>query len=68
MAPQMNEQHWFREVLSLVGSDVELGLSSGGVLSGKITNTMFDSLILEMQGKPRMVRFQDLSYVLPRSA
>ena len=69
MGPQLNEQRWFREVLALVGTDVELGLLTGGtVLTGKIMNASFDSLLLESQGKSRMVRFEDLSYLLPRTA
>lgn len=69
MAAHLNEQRWFREVLALVGREVELGLvSSGAPLSGRVVNTMFDSFILELQGKPRVIRFEDLSYLLPRSA
>ena len=69
MSPKLNEERWFEEVLALAGSEVEVGLkSSGAPVIGKIMNTMFDSFILDHEGRSRVIRFVDISYLLPRAA
>ena len=61
-----NEQNWFEELLRLVGKDIEIGLkTNGSAVVGKVKNTMFDSFILDCKGQTKVVRFQDLSYLLP---
>ena len=63
---EAGDQRWFRDVLKLCGHEVEVGLlSTGAVLRGKITYTMFDSFILESRGTPRVIRFEDLNFLLP---
>ncbi|MCC6952676.1 MAG: hypothetical protein IT290_01020 [Deltaproteobacteria bacterium] len=62
MEPRSN-QEIFENILSLVGSEVEVGLiSTGEQLRGTITNAMFDSFIVHAK-TPRVVRFNDVLFL-----
>lgn len=57
-------QEMFRNVLGLVGREVEVGVASSGErLSGRVANAMFDSFLLDTAGKMRVVRFDDILFL-----
>ena len=58
------EQDLYRKCLSLVGKNIELGISSTGEqLFATITNAMFDSILISINGVNRVVAFRDLAYL-----
>lgn len=62
----IDAQRFYEDILQLQNREVEVLLRGGTRLSGKITNTMFDSFIVEAAGKKSIVRFQDVAELLPR--
>ena len=60
----LSYQEMFEQILSLQGATVEVGISTTGEhCKGRIINTMFDSFLLEVGGKNKVVRFSDLMYL-----
>lgn len=61
---RVGEQEFFRKILSLQGKEVEVSLStSGELLRGRIVNTMFDSFLIEVKGKNRVVAFSEILFL-----
>lgn len=59
-----SQQQMFEQILALQGKRVEVALESRPEkLEGVITNTMFDSFLLESKGKPHVIAFNDLLYL-----
>ncbi len=57
----VHEEKMFKTCLGLVNSDVTIiDGRNGKQLTGKVANSMFDSLLLESQGKVTVVRFCDI--------
>lgn len=57
----VHEAQMFETCLALVNSDVAIvDRRNGKQFAGKVTNTMFDSLLLESQGKNTVIRFCDI--------
>lgn len=62
----VDEQSVFSEMLELVGSEVVIGVNGRSTpLQGKVTYVMFDSVLVEAQGTPHVVRFIDILYISP---
>jgi len=56
----------FRDLISLVGKEIELGLrSSGEKMTGRVCYTMFDSFLLEVKGVKRVIPFADILFLDP---
>lgn len=61
MGMNVNESQMFESCLGLVNSDVVIVDSqTGKQLTGRVLYAMFDSLLLESQGKNIVVRFCDI--------
>lgn len=59
-----SEQAQFRDLLKLVGKEVELSLrTTGEKLRGKIVYDMFDSFLFEANQTRRVIRVTDLLYL-----
>ena len=66
MAEHTSEQELFEGYLKLVGKSVAVGLrSTGEQLRGRISNTMFDSFLLQLSNTSRVIGFRDVLYVEP---
>lgn len=58
----------FRNLISLVGKKIELGLrSTGEKLVGTVVYTMFDSFLIEINGQRRVIPFGDILSLDPIS-
>lgn len=58
------EQTIFRHALTLVGKTVELGINSSGEhLVAEVQNAMFDSMLIDLKGKGRVVAYDDIAYL-----
>ena len=56
----------FRDLISLVGKEVDVGLvSTGEKLRGTVTYTMFDSFLLRVGGEKKVIAFADILYLDP---
>ncbi len=56
----------FRDLISLVGKDVEVALrSTGEKLVGTVGYTMFDSFILRVKEEKKIIPFDDILYLDP---
>ena len=54
----------FHQFLQLTGKPIEVGVASlGKRLKGTVVYAMFDSFLLESNGKRRTIRFDDISYL-----
>lgn len=63
---KISEQRYYREILSLVGTEIELLLRSRPApVRGVIASTNFDSFILETEGGRQLIRFQDIYELVP---
>ncbi len=63
----LDEQRFYRDFLQYVGHKVEIGLlSSGDIVEGLVVSSMFDSALLETAKGRRVIRFQDISYLMPK--
>lgn len=61
-----NAQALFERFLGLVGTNVEIALSNTAKpVRGRITNAMFDSVLVESGGKKFVIRFVDILYLTP---
>ncbi len=66
MSINVNEDQFFHEALSLVGRDVEVTTRlHPSVIRGRDTNAMFDSLLVEGNGKKSVIAFRDVLTLLP---
>ncbi len=58
------EQDIFRAVVALIGKNIELGIkSTGEILHAQVINAMFDSLLISIAGKSRVIAFADISFL-----
>lgn len=58
------EQTIFRRALTLVGKTVELGINSSGEhLVAEVQNAMFDSMLVGVKSKSRVIAFSDIAYL-----
>ncbi len=63
-----SENDLFRAALALVGQEVIVELSSPALRAkGRITNAMFDSLLLEADGHRRVVPFAQIRTLMAAS-
>jgi len=53
----------FKRLVKLVGSEVEVGNRMGSALKGTVAYSMPDSFILNVNGKPNILRFDEISYL-----
>ena len=66
MTAANSDNQLFYQILSLVGTEVDVGLiSTAGKLRGRIINAMFDSFLVDSNGKIQVVSFKDLLYLNP---
>lgn len=53
----------FRHTLALVGSNIQVGLTDGRHLRGKLVNAAPDSFLMETNGRVNVVRFGDIVFL-----
>ncbi len=59
-----SEQQLFKQLVSLMGKQIDVGIrSSGKKLQGTVVNAMFDSFLIEANGKNNVIAYNDLSYL-----
>ncbi len=59
------EQNWFKKLLSLVGSKIEVMTMDGRKLSGDVRFASFDCFLLNAESGVEVIRYGNIQYLTP---